>query len=115
MSSTPDAAEPFRRLTPAQVAHLIAQRAEVFLVDIREPRQFHAGHLPDAISLPADDFVDRYEREINPDDPVILICEKGLNSIAAAKFLIAQNFTDVATMEGGMTAWQESLKSSEVP
>lgn len=99
-------AEGYRTLTPKEVEEALKSGDEIFLLDIRPPRQFSAGHLPDAVSLPADDFADRYEREVNPDDPIILICEKGLNSIAAAKFLLAQGFTDVTTMEGGMGAWK---------
>ena len=101
----------YRTLSPREVSDLLESGAEIFLLDIRPPRQFHAGHLPDAISLPAEDFAERYEREVNTDDPVILICEKGLNSIAAARFLVSQGFTDVATMEGGMAAWQEVIGS----
>ena len=97
--------QPFRTLSPDDVSTLLAANDEVFLVDIREPRQFHAGHIEGAISLPADDFADRYERELSPDDTVIIVCEKGLTSEAAAKFLVAQGFTDVSTMAGGMKAW----------
>jgi rhodanese-related sulfurtransferase len=105
--------EGYHSLTPHEVAEVLESGAEVFLIDIRPPRQFHQGHLPEAISLPADDFADRYEREINPDDSVILICEKGLNSIAAAKFLISQDFTNVALLAGGMIAWREMQGESD--
>ena len=107
-------AEGYRTLTPTEVAAVIERGDEVFLVDIREPRPFHAGHLPEAISLPAGDFAERYQREVNPDDPVILICEKGLNSIAAAQFLLSQGFTDVATMKGGMVAWRDAYDKSNL-
>lgn len=80
-------------------------------MDVREPRQFHAGHIQDAILLPADDFADRYTRELEPDDPVILVCERGRTSEAAARFLLQQGFTDVATMDGGMLAWNGPLES----
>lgn len=96
-------------VSPADVAAALQRGDEVFIVDVREPRQFHAGHLPDAIFLPADTFADRYERELSSDDPVIVVCERGLTSEAAAKFLISQGFTDVATMEGGMQAWTGPL------
>jgi rhodanese-related sulfurtransferase len=101
----------FRSLSPAEVRARVESGEEVFLVDVREPRQYHAGHIADAILLPADDFADRYTREIDPDDPVILVCEKGMTSEAAARFLLTQGFTDVATMAGGMREWDGPLVS----
>jgi thiosulfate sulfurtransferase len=94
-----------RQVTSEQLQEMLVRDDEIFIVDVRDPRQYHAGHIPDAILLPADDFADRYERELSPDDPVVLVCEKGLTSEAAARFLHAQGFTDVATLVGGMNAW----------
>lgn len=99
----------YKTVSPADVALAIERGDEVFIVDVREPRQFHAGHLPEAILLPSDTFADRYTRELSEDDPIIIVCERGLTSDAAAKFLASQGFTDVATMEGGMQAWTGSL------
>ncbi len=99
----------FRTLSPTEVADALQTDEEIFLVDIREPRQFHAGHIADAILLPAGDFADRYTREIDPEDAVIVVCERGENSVAAARFLSDQGFANVATMEGGMLAWSGPL------
>jgi len=64
----------YRSLSPAEVAAALERGDEVFVVDVREPRPYHAGHIPGAILLPAGDFADRYTREIDPDDAVILVC-----------------------------------------
>lgn len=101
----------YRTLSPAEIQARLDSGEELFLIDLREPRQYHAGHIADAILLPAGDFADRYTREIDAEDPVILVCEKGMTSDAAARFLIDQGFTDVATMEGGMLAWEGALVS----
>lgn len=103
----------FRSQSPEEVQAILDHGEEVFIIDVREPRQYHAGHLPEAILLPAGDFADRYTREVDPDDPVILVCEKGMTSEAAAKFLIQQGFTDVATMTGGMAAWTGPLVTKD--
>jgi rhodanese-related sulfurtransferase len=104
-----ETAASYRSLSPESVAAILERGDEIFVVDVREPRQYHAGHLPDAILLPAGDFADRYTREIDPDDIVILVCERGQTSEAAARFLLSQGFTNVATMEGGMNAWKGAL------
>ena len=103
----------FRTQTPEEIQARLNSGEEVFILDTRDPRQFHAGHLPEAILLPAEDFADRYTREVDPEDPVILVCEKGQTSEAAARFLVSQGFTEVATMAGGMRAWTGPLVSRE--
>jgi rhodanese-related sulfurtransferase len=100
----------YQTVTPAEVAARVARRDDVFVVDLREPRQFHQGHIPEAIPLPADEFADRFSRELDPDDEVIVVCERGLTSREAAKFLASQGFANVATMEGGMAAYDGPLE-----
>lgn len=95
----------FKTVTPDEVAAKLAAHEEIFLVDVREMRPFRARHIEGAIHLPAGDFADRYTRELDPEDEVILVCERGQTSEAAAKFLVAQGFTNVATVAGGMDAW----------
>lgn len=109
----------YKVLSPEQVREQLHRDSsaptgdEPFVLDVREARAFHAGHIPDAISLPADVFADRYEREIEPDDPVILVCERGETSEAAARFLVMQGFHHVTTMAGGMNAWSGPLDSAK--
>ena len=101
----------YKVLDPDTVAAKAADRSDVFFVDLRDGRDWARGHIPEAISLPADVFADRYTREIDPGDEVILVCERGLTSEAAAKFLAAQGFFHVATMAGGMNAYTGPLQT----
>jgi len=101
----------YKTVMPAEVAEKVTAREDVFIVDLRAPRRFAAGHIPEAIPLPSDEFADRYTRELDPDDEVILVCERGLTSAEAAQFLAAQGFTNVATMAGGMSAYTGPLES----
>jgi thiosulfate sulfurtransferase len=103
-----------RTLTPAELAAKLAAKEEIFLVDVRDPRPFLARHIPESIHLPADDFADRYTRELDAEDEVILICEHGRNSEAAARFLVNQGFTNVASLEGGLAAWTGPVEGSAV-
>ncbi len=100
-----------KRLSPEEVAARVEARTDAFLVDVRDPRDYRKGKLPEALLIPADDFADRYERELDLDDEIILVCEKGMTSEAAARFLLSQGFTNVATMTGGMAAYHGPLKT----
>lgn len=104
----------YRTLTSEELAAKIAAKEEIFIVDVRDTRPFLARHIPDSIHLPADDFADRYTRELDADDEVILICEHGRNSEAAAKFLMSQGFTNVSSLAGGLVAWTGPVEGSAV-
>lgn len=76
-----------------------------FVVDVREPREFSQGHIPDAHSRPlayilADDY------DLPSDQPIILVCRSGRRSRRAAVALMESGIDDVKIMEGGMAAWE---------
>ena len=80
-------------------------------------RRTHGRGLPPTraeIHLPADDFVDRYTRELDAEDEVILICEHGRNSEAATRFLMNQGFINVASLAGGIAAWTGPVEGNAV-
>lgn len=101
----------YKTITPEEVAQKLARREDVYVVDVRTPREYRARHLPDAILLPTDEFADRYARELDPEDEVILVCERGLSSEAAARYLASQGFTNVATMAGGMLRYDGPVET----
>ena len=105
------AAADYKILSPETVAAKAVAREDVFILDLRDGRDWAHGHIPEAVSLPADVFAERHPREVDPDDEIILVCERGLTSEAAAKFLASQGFSDVATMAGGMNAYHGPLET----
>jgi rhodanese-related sulfurtransferase len=76
---------------------------EVAVVDVREPHEFSAGHIPDAVNLPMSRF--------NPQDlptgkPVVLICQSGNRSRNALNRARAAGRDDVKHYAGGMSQWR---------
>jgi glyoxylase-like metal-dependent hydrolase (beta-lactamase superfamily II)/rhodanese-related sulfurtransferase len=74
------------------------------LVDVREPEEYLAGHVPGALNVPQADLASRLE-ELPRDQPLRIICQSGMRSLRSAQFLRQVGFTDVATVTGGMSAW----------
>ena len=58
------------------------------LLDVREPEEYAAGHVPGAVNLPQADLADRLD-ELPRDRPMLLICQGGYRSLRAAQFLTA--------------------------
>lgn len=87
------------------VATLAAQRDEVQLVDVRNPDEYDAGHVPGAQLLPLPELPDRLDEL--PDGKLHLICRSGGRSLKAAEFL-AERGRDVVNVAGGTLAWVEA-------
>ena len=84
---------------------LITQPAP-FLLDVREPWEYQAGHVPHAKLIPLAELEDRVN-EVPHDRPVLVICHSGQRSLAAAGYLLQLGYAAVSNVEGGTAAWIE--------
>jgi rhodanese-related sulfurtransferase/rubrerythrin len=75
------------------------------LLDVRQPKEYEAGHIPGAVLVPLPELSDRLS-EISRDLPVIAYCRSGQRSYAAASLLKGAGFQEVYSLEGGMNAWE---------
>jgi glyoxylase-like metal-dependent hydrolase (beta-lactamase superfamily II)/rhodanese-related sulfurtransferase len=94
------------------IEDLAARSAAAVVVDVREPDEFAAGHVPGAISLPQADLAARLE-ELPSDRPLLLICQGGYRSLRAAQFLRQAGFARVASVRGGTEAWRTAGRPLE--
>jgi hydroxyacylglutathione hydrolase len=90
---------------------------DVLLLDVREPAEYAHGHIPGAVSLPQADLASRLD-ELPRDRPVWVVCQAGLRSLRAARFLRQMGFEQAATAPGGTAAWEaagRTLAAAEAP
>ena len=95
-------------ITPEDVKAKIDAGEEFTLIDVRGPGQYNAGHIIGAISIPLRELGYRYN-ELNPQDEIIVYCQVGVISVAAAQLLVRSGFEDVKNMVGGISEWQYGL------
>jgi rhodanese-related sulfurtransferase len=77
-----------------------------YVLDVREPWEYLAGHLPGAVLVPLGEL-DRRAAEVPRDRPVLAVCHSGVRSWTAAAFLLASGYADVTNVDGGTAAWIE--------
>lgn len=80
---------------------------DVFLLDVREPDEYEAGHIPGITLIPMGQVADRLS-EIPQDKTVIVTCRSGNRSAQIADLLRGSGYTSVHNMEGGLLAWAEA-------
>ncbi|MDQ2981389.1 MAG: molybdopterin-synthase adenylyltransferase MoeB [Actinomycetota bacterium] len=86
------------------------------LVDVRERDEWDAGHLPGAVHVPRS-FIESRIASVVPDPgaPVILYCASGNRSAFAAKTLEELGYTNVSSLAGGFSAWQDAGLATVAP
>ncbi|MDQ6712248.1 MAG: rhodanese-like domain-containing protein [Candidatus Dormibacteraeota bacterium] len=77
-----------------------------FLLDVREPWEYQAGHVPGAQLIPLGEL-ERRVQEVPRDRPVLTICHSGQRSLAAAGYLLQLGYPSVSNVDGGTAAWIE--------
>jgi rhodanese-related sulfurtransferase len=81
-----------------------ARAHEAAVLDVREPHEYAAGHIPGAISIPQADLAMRLE-EVPRQKHVLVACRSGLRSLASARFLKGVGYDRVINMHGGTLGW----------
>jgi glyoxylase-like metal-dependent hydrolase (beta-lactamase superfamily II)/rhodanese-related sulfurtransferase len=84
---------------------LVGRPADAVVLDVREPEEFAAGHVPGAINLPQADLATRLG-ELPRDSPLLTVCQGGYRSLRAAQFLLQAGFDRVFSVRGGTEAWR---------
>lgn len=75
-----------------------------FILDVREPQEWDAGHIPGATLIPLGQIPDRLA-EIPQDQPVVVVCRSGNRSGQATQFLRQSGYGLTTSMSGGMNQW----------
>lgn len=95
----------YQSISPTEAAVLIADR-DVVILDVRTPQEYaELGHIPGAWLLPVDLIASA--PALLPDDgrEVLVYCEHGVRSVAAAQWLAAAGIRNIVNMSGGMSRW----------
>ncbi len=95
-------------ITPTNLVSLVNREGAV-IVDIRDIKEFNAGHIAGAVNFPAASF-DSRAAELEPfrEKPVIIVCKMGQQASAVGRKLKAMGFENVRRLSGGMAEWTAS-------
>lgn len=87
-----------------QATQLI-NREDAVVLDIRDRKEYKAGHIAGAINIPYADLKTRIsELDKHKSVPIILVCKTGQTVSAASKMLLEKEFNAVR-LSGGMMEW----------
>jgi rhodanese-related sulfurtransferase len=82
-----------------------AHTAGAAVLDVRNPEEYEAGHVPGAKLIPLAQLGARQD-EIPDGDPVYVICASGGRSLAATRAMVQAGYRAVS-VAGGTKGWIE--------
>ncbi|MCC6531417.1 MAG: rhodanese-like domain-containing protein [Burkholderiales bacterium] len=93
----------------AQEAIQLINRRDALVLDVRDPNEYAAGHIPNARHIPAAE-VDKRIKELDKfkQRPVVVSCRSGTRAAAACATLRKNGFQEVFPLKGGILGWQQA-------
>jgi rhodanese-related sulfurtransferase len=85
----------------------LAVTDDMFVLDVREPDEWTAGHVSCAVHVPMMEVPSRCD-EVPRDRDVVVVCRVGGRSAQVVAYLQAHGWHRAANLAGGMFAWQEA-------
>lgn len=88
------------------------------LLDVREPDEYHAGHIPGAVSIPRGLL--EFKLSNDPaldirDQPIVIYCKTSGRAALAAATMKSMGYLHVQSIEGGFDAWLDAGKPVVAP
>jgi rhodanese-related sulfurtransferase len=116
-----------KEITPQQAHDLLQNQPDCVYIDVRTPREFAAGHPEGAVNIPVAfpdpargmvvnaDFVEVVEGNFLKDKKIIVGCQAGPRSNAAAGLLQQAGYQDVSSMVGGFGGMRDPMGKVVAP
>jgi rhodanese-related sulfurtransferase len=103
-----DEREPFYRVDVPEAIEMVGADG-VAVIDVREPHEFSAGHIPGATLIPVNSVWNRRE-ELPKDGKLLFVCAVGQRSALAAEMAAAAGLPAdrLYTLDGGTDAWRKA-------
>jgi rhodanese-related sulfurtransferase len=95
-----------RGVTPQELVNLV-NREGALVLDVRDSKEFDAGHIVDAVNVPHGALEGRLaELEKYKTKPVTVVCKMGTHAGTAGTILRKAGFAEVSRLNGGMSEWR---------
>lgn len=100
-----------RRIDAVTLERLLAEDADVRVLDVRTPAEFESAHIPGAYNVPLDTLGEHAaELERHLSEPVMLVCKSGTRANQACEKLAATGMANLHVLDGGMQSWDDGRR-----
>jgi len=101
-------------ITAPELNEKLQKQSDVVLIDVREDAEWQQGAIPTAIHVSKGYLECQIENTVpDPNKEIILYCRRGNRSAIAADSLQRMGYKNVKSLQGGISAWQESFATGK--
>ena len=95
-------------ISPTNLVNLV-NREDAVVLDLRDGKDFGAGHIAGAINIPFSSIESRIgELESYKEKPIVLVCKMGQHSSGIGRKLKDKGYENIRRLSGGMAEWTAS-------
>jgi hydroxyacylglutathione hydrolase len=111
----PDLVRRTDRITAANLAELLSGPDAPAVLDVRAEKEWGEGHIGGSVNIPLNQLEQRFA-EVPRGRKLVVHCQSGYRSAAAASLLLRHGIDDLADLVGGWKAWVASgLPAAQEP
>ncbi len=88
------------------------QATPPLLLDVREPFEYATAAIAGATLIPMGDIPSRAHAELDPDQPIVVLCHHGSRSLSVTMWLRREGFEQVQSLAGGIDHWSRAIDPS---
>jgi rhodanese-related sulfurtransferase len=92
-------------ITPEELKFHLDQKQAVRLLDVREAWEFQIARIDGSLPIPMGEIPARANRELDPEDHIVVICHHGVRSANVTQWLRQQGFEHAQSLRGGVDRW----------
>ena len=97
-------------ITPQEFHARLSQEGPTpLLIDVREQWEFNTAHIENSLLMPMGDVPARAHQELDPDEPIVVLCHHGARSLNVTMWLRQQGFEHAQSLAGGIDAWSRTI------
>jgi len=82
------------------------------LLDVREPGEFATARVAESMLMPMGEVARRAHQELDPEQPILVLCHHGVRSMNVTVWLRGQGFEKAQSIAGGIDRWSRELDPS---
>ena len=87
---------------------LLKANENIQIIDVREPQEYQEAHIEGSILIPLSQIPQQI-KTLDTQKRYVLQCRKGGRSASATAYMMAQGFTQVENLVGGIEAWIQQI------
>lgn len=99
-----------KAMTPTELKSRLDKAEKLLLIDVRTPHEIQTASIPTARPLDEQLFTELEKTEKSA--PLVFMCHSGARSARAAQQFLADGYTNVYNLVGGIDAWSREVDPS---